>query len=731
MAEVARDRGRVRIGDFEFDQRTGELWKDGIRTVLPEQIYRLLSLLVQARGDLVGRDELRHALWPDDTFVDFEHGLNAAVKRLREALGDSAAAPRFIETLPRRGYRLVAPVSSLIPRSALVSSKLPLSLGLSNWRWLWAASAVLLALAVVGGRRLGSSTVSGTDGSSPTLTRLTSTDGVNIDPALTSDGSLLAYASDREGGSGLDIWVQPIAGGQARRITVGPGDEVEPSFSPDGVWIAYATRETGGIFVVRVTGGESREIAVASRAHAPRFSPDGRQVLYWTGMPIWSVAEDTPFAGGALYTVPFEGGRSREIAPDFASARFGLWSPDGRAVLFLGRRDADIGSFDWYVIGANGTAVRSGAFAVLHRGGFNGLPVPTGWDREGSVVLAGGSQDRSNVWRLMVDPETGIAQGEPKRLTFGTAVELSPTISASRSLAFASLVQNVDVWRVALDPLTGTASGPLERLTHAPSRDRLMNVSSDGLAVAYVSSRHEGEVGVVRDLATGAEREIAMTGQFRIDPTASVAAVTRPGASGIDLIRIRDGVTTPLCDACEDVGWSDDGRRLVVGEGEQSRLVVYDTTTGRGLLLTSHPTWRLTQPRFSPDGHWVAFHTTNSPSLRQVYVVSATAPTPVPVEQWVPVITDFGVQPRWSRDGRSIYYFSIRDGSMCAWLQPLSPTMHPSGPSRPVQHFHDPRLAGVVRAFVTHDEQAGYLFATLTETTGNIWMIDGRAGAIR
>ena len=116
MAEVARDRGRVRIGDFEFDQRTGELWKDGIRTVLPEQIYRLLSLLVQARGDLVGRDELRHALWPDDTFVDFEHGLNAAVKRLREALGDSAAAPRFIETLPRRGYRLVAPVSSLIPR---------------------------------------------------------------------------------------------------------------------------------------------------------------------------------------------------------------------------------------------------------------------------------------------------------------------------------------------------------------------------------------------------------------------------------------------------------------------------------------------------------------------------------------------------------------------------------------------------------------------------------------
>ena len=103
-----RDTGRLRFGGVEFDVRTGELWKDGTRTVLPDQLFRVLAMLVRERGSLVTRDELGRVLWPDHTFVDFEHGLNAAIKRLREALGDSASAPRFIETIPRRGSASLA-----------------------------------------------------------------------------------------------------------------------------------------------------------------------------------------------------------------------------------------------------------------------------------------------------------------------------------------------------------------------------------------------------------------------------------------------------------------------------------------------------------------------------------------------------------------------------------------------------------------------------------------------
>src|SRR5690242_16849786 len=97
----------VRFGMFELDQRTGELRKAGLRLGLQDQPLQVLTLLLERPGGLVTREELKERLWPADTFVDFEQGLNAAVKRLRYVLGDSAVTPRFIETLPRRGYRFI------------------------------------------------------------------------------------------------------------------------------------------------------------------------------------------------------------------------------------------------------------------------------------------------------------------------------------------------------------------------------------------------------------------------------------------------------------------------------------------------------------------------------------------------------------------------------------------------------------------------------------------------
>src|SRR6476660_2819813 len=110
MPEPAVSR-RLRLGPFELDPRSGELSSNGSRQALPEQPLALLKALLAHPGELVTRDELRRELWPEDTFVDFERGLNAAVKRLRDVLGDSADQPTFIETIPRRGYRLIVPVS--------------------------------------------------------------------------------------------------------------------------------------------------------------------------------------------------------------------------------------------------------------------------------------------------------------------------------------------------------------------------------------------------------------------------------------------------------------------------------------------------------------------------------------------------------------------------------------------------------------------------------------------
>ena len=136
----------IGFGEFEVDLRSGELRRSGVRIALQEQPFRVLARLLQHAGQPVSREELRHDLWPENTFVDFEHGLNAAVKRLREALGDSAETPRFIETLPRRGYRFIAPATIRVsgPARREVGSAAPTVV-----RGPWVAVAALLVLAGV------------------------------------------------------------------------------------------------------------------------------------------------------------------------------------------------------------------------------------------------------------------------------------------------------------------------------------------------------------------------------------------------------------------------------------------------------------------------------------------------------------------------------------------------------------------------------------------------------
>src|SRR5262252_6035501 len=105
----------VRFGLFEVNTRSGELFRQGSRIRLPHQPFQVLALLLEHAGELVTRDELRQRLWPDDVVVDFEHGLNRAVNGLRGVFRDRAEKPRFIETLPKRGYRFIAPIESDIP----------------------------------------------------------------------------------------------------------------------------------------------------------------------------------------------------------------------------------------------------------------------------------------------------------------------------------------------------------------------------------------------------------------------------------------------------------------------------------------------------------------------------------------------------------------------------------------------------------------------------------------
>ena len=113
MPEAHHLSGRVRFGVFEVDVRAGELRKHGLRVRLQEQPFQVLAMLLEHPGEVVTREELQKKLWPADTFVDFDHGLNKAINKIRDALSDSAESPRFVETVARRGYRFLTEVRAV------------------------------------------------------------------------------------------------------------------------------------------------------------------------------------------------------------------------------------------------------------------------------------------------------------------------------------------------------------------------------------------------------------------------------------------------------------------------------------------------------------------------------------------------------------------------------------------------------------------------------------------
>src|SRR5580698_2943623 len=160
--EAAARNPRIRFGAFEVDLRSGELHKHGIRIRLQDQPFQVLVLLLEHSGELVTREELQRKLWPADTFVDFDTSLNSAIKKLRDALADYAEEPRYIETIPRRGYRFIAHVEG-IPRHTLALMERPLATvapavpAAGFWnkrRALVAGVAALVAIAAVASWRI-------------------------------------------------------------------------------------------------------------------------------------------------------------------------------------------------------------------------------------------------------------------------------------------------------------------------------------------------------------------------------------------------------------------------------------------------------------------------------------------------------------------------------------------------------------------------------------------------
>ncbi len=575
------------------------------------------------------------------------------------------------------------------------------------------------------------------------LRKSTSDAGLTEFPAMSRDGKMLTYASDRAGDGNLDIYVQQDKGGDPVPITADPADDYEPVFAPDGTQVVYRSdRGGGGLYINSTLGGAERLLVPKGRG--AQFSPDGKWLAYWTGRLGASL-----YPGSAkIWILPMSGGPAREFRPDFRAASFPVWAPEGDRLLFLGRgpepwsQDALV---DWWVASIEGTYARAtGVIRSLAQGGWGPPPIsfritPAAWMPGGHQVLFSATQeDATNVWAVRVNHD-GVAAGAPQRWTAGTLLELHPAaryVGDSVSLAYSAVTQSAGVWRIPLNA-RGEAAGKPESMISGFDGTSSPSISADGSRLVFASRRPGGQFIRMKDLKSGLVKVIGSVRARRVArPVLSgdggTLAYSDFGTGYVQ--RVPNGAPEQVCKPCgPPTHLSFDGRDVLFespGSPEQI-LIASDGKAPRPLIrwAGTHP-WTEFAGRFSPDGRWVVFHGSNSESEpRHIWIAPVRREGSVKEDELIP-LTDGASsekEPYWSTDGRRIYFLSDRDGFNCIWAREVDPaTARPRGPAFVVADFHHARR--VIQGATVYSGDIGlsaskdFLVFAMAEYTSNIWL---------
>jgi Tol biopolymer transport system component/DNA-binding winged helix-turn-helix (wHTH) protein len=610
MSETLGYSRRVqRFGVFEYDPGAGELRKQGMKLKLQGQPIEILALLLERPGEVVTREDLQKKLWPSDTFVDFEHSLNAAVKRLRDALDDSADAPRYVDTLPKRGYRFIGKIdASPTPNEGTNPT--------GAWRkfaaWTVAGAACVLAAMFVYHRIR-------PPVDAPTVTPIpfTAYPGLELWPTFSPDGSQIAFAWNGDPGAGLkgfDLYVKVIGSENLLRLTHHPSEALCPAWSPNGTQIAF-NRISGadtGLYVVPALGGPERKlrsirVSDAFGSTAPiSWSPDGKSIAFVDFLP-----PDDKFRVNLLSLETLE---SKQIAhpAECINGWLPAFSHSGEQLAYVCLLNRDGKEFGIYIV------LSSGGPPMLVTRFTTGLGWPHG--------IAWTANDKKLILsrpRFAYDDELDevtLADGSLRRLAVGQDAYW-PVISAKGDkLAFAALpFHHIDVWRRDLSHPEAAAVKFV-----SSTRDQVLpQYSPDGRHIAFTSNR------------------------------AGTYEIWMSDADGTHLVKLSDVGSSDAVSA----RWSPDSQKIAFDSLHAGHPEVYIVDIAERMprkVVTNLPDMYL--PSWSHDGKWLYFQvsTAHQTSVR-VFRCRASGGAAVALS------AESDSFPWESYDGKTLYFFNELD----------------------------------------------------------------------
>jgi len=607
------------------DLVSGELRLPGLPSTRIQQLpLQVLRLLLEAEGRVVTREQLRSALWSENTFVDFEHSVNTAIKKLRQALGDSYDNPTFIETLPKAGYRFLVPVEWIAARDETpvpnhFDSAVPAreQRGPKPARRTVLTIAVVLAICAAASYLLLRSRLLNNKRPEPSLTLAVANVGEKYAPSLSPDGKQLAYAWNGGSGPHFSIYLKLLGTENSLRLTNQEAIDFDPEWSPDGRYIAFCRILKGdsGIYIVSALGGAERKVR-DTHWEAREFY----EVFWYFGRLSWSpdgkslAFSDRPSSNAptSIYLLSLDTLAVRKLtSPGLPGDYNPAFSPDGRTLAFS---RASQGVTSIYTMAAEGGEERRVISGSQYGWGL-------AWTADGRDIVFGraGWLPKSGwLWKI------SARGGEPERLQFGQEGG-EPSIRGKR-LAYARQVVNLNIWKKTMD--SSRPAGPSQKFLVSTTIESGPQFSPDGSKIVFESTR---------------------TGVYEVWLCQS------DGSNLIQLTHLNTVTGTPR--------WSPDGLRIAFDSRAPGNadIFVMDSNGGSMRQLTHDSSTEIV-PSWSHDGRWIYFVSDRSGEWQVWKMPSAGGAA-------VQVTRDGGYGGFESSDGK-FFYYAKGDNAPGIWRVP-------------------------------------------------------------